>query len=398
LTDRNDIGHAAPAVKRAGRVSRRIAPFFFLAALDALTNMAVWLAVYFHPGFWPDRPPSPIYWHAHEMLFGFVAAAIGGFLLTAVPGWTGRAAGSPASRMPLMGLWLAGRVAMAPFVAIPLPVASFADLIFLPALGLALVPGLIRARKFRNLSLIGPLAGLFLANLLFHLGMNGALNAGEHIGLAISIDIISILVVVVSGRLIPAFTRSGLNGRNIDAIAKDARWIDAAAIAAAIVVLLADIAMPLSAFSGAVAFFAGLAQILRIMRWLVRSGTRNAFISMFHVAYVWLTVGFLLKGIWLLTAASVADKWIHAFTAGAFGTMILAVMTRTSPAPAVRNGVWNPAIPFSLITLAATVRVLAPPFLPGAYNAIIAISGALWIAAFGVFLGSRIMAPAGSRL
>jgi uncharacterized protein involved in response to NO len=41
---------------------------------------------------------AAIGWHAHEMTFGFAAATVAGFMLTAIPNWTGR--------MPLQGVWL----------------------------------------------------------------------------------------------------------------------------------------------------------------------------------------------------------------------------------------------------------------------------------------------------
>jgi uncharacterized protein involved in response to NO len=163
------------------------------------------------------------------MLFGFVTAAISGFLLTAAPGWTGRAAGSAASTIPLALLWLAGRIAKVPFIAIPLRIASLVDLSFLPALVLTLAPALIRARRYQSLSLMWSLGAIFLANILFHLGMHGALDGGEYTGLAVFIDVVTILLVIVGGRLIPAFTRSGLNGRDITAIIQSTKWIDAAA-------------------------------------------------------------------------------------------------------------------------------------------------------------------------
>ena len=340
-----------------------------------------------------------MYWHAHEMLFGFVTAAISGFFLTAAPGWTGRAAGSAASTIPLALLWLAGRIAMAPFIAIPLRIASFVDLSFLPALVLTLALSLIRARKYQSLSLIWPLGAIFLANILFHLGMHGALAGGEYIGLTVSIDVVTILLVIIGGRLIPAFTRSGLNGRDIAAILQSTKWVDAAAIGSVVAVLVIDISEPLSNTSGAVALLGGLAQALRIIRWLGRSGARNPMISIFHIAYAWVIVGLLLKGVWLLTATSFADKWIHALTVGAFGTMILAVMARTSPGLIVHgpNVSRKMALSYGFITAAAAIRVFAPSLLPGAYNTIVALSGMCWIAAFGIFLGTCMLVTAGSR-
>ena len=185
-------------------------PFFLLAGIDATVNVAVWLFVYFKPDIWPDTAVTPMYWHAHEMLFGFIAAAIAGFLLTAVPGWTGRSSYAGPPLIGLSALWLCGRLAMSPLTFITPPVAAFLDLVFFPALVLTLAPSLIRARKLRNFPFIALLSALFVANLVFHLGRLGIVPAGEHIGLGVAADIVCVLIVIVGGRIIPAFTKGGL--------------------------------------------------------------------------------------------------------------------------------------------------------------------------------------------
>ena len=363
-------------------------PFFLLAALDAAVNMGVWLAAYFHPGIWPAQAIPAMYWHAHEMLFGFATAAISGFLLTAVPGWTGRSSYSGAPLIFLVALWLAGRIAMAPLGVLPTTVASAIDLAFFPALTLILAPPLIRARKFRNLPFIGLLTVLFLANLFFHLGMNGVLDAGEHIGLGVALDIVAILIVIVGGRIIPAFTKSGLASHGIVVQMQADRWIELLSIVSIVAVLVADMIMPLSTLNGAVVLAAALAQTFRLAQWQGHRTARYPLIWVLHLGYAWLAVGLLLKAIWLLTAASFAEKWIHALTIGAFTTMILAVMTRVSLGHTGRALIAprNIAACYSLVTISALIRVFAPAIFPAWYSEIVAVSGLLWIAAFGIFL------------
>lgn len=389
---RNAGARPASYIRANFRFSHRVAPFFLLATVDAIVNISVWLVVYFYPQIWPSRTFPAMYWHAHEMLFGFIAAAISGFLLSAMPGWTGRSAPATISLIPLIMLWLAGRIAMLPFITIPRWVASFTDFIFLPALICTLAPPLVRARKYRNLSLIGPLAVLSLANLLFHLGLNGIVEPGEHIAMEISIDIIMILIVVVGGRIIPAFTMRDLKRHGIVIPERKKGGIEFVSLASIVAVLAIDIAMPLPFISGVAALVASFSQGLRLVQWFMYGAARNHPISALHIAYAWLTIGLLLKGIWLLTASSFADKWIHALTIGAFTTMILAVMARFSFAYAEHPPIIarNMAASYGLVSIAAIIRVFGPSLLPTAYGAIIALSGFCWIAAFGIVLQTQI--------
>ncbi len=190
-------------------------PFFLLAGVDAIFNMGLWLAVYIHPGFWPADTIPAMYWHSHEMLFGFVAAAIAGFLLTAVPGWTGEKSYAGWRLATLAALWTAGRVAMFPILYCPMNLAALIDLAFFPALVATLSPPLLRSRKLRNLPFVALLTLLFAANLIFHLGRLNILAGGELTALVATIDIVQILVAVVGGRIIPAFTKSGLSSLGI---------------------------------------------------------------------------------------------------------------------------------------------------------------------------------------
>lgn len=363
-------------------------PFFLLAGLDALINMAVWLMAFLDPGLWPARAVPAMYWHAHEMLFGFAGAAIAGFLLTAVPGWTGRKSYSGAPLISLIALWLAGRLAMAPLGFLPPIAADAIDLAFFPAMLLVLAPPLVRARKFRNLPFVGILMLLFLANLCFHFGANGMVAAGEQIGLSIAIDIVMILIVIIGGRIIPAFTKSGLARYGITVQLQDNRWIDVVSIASIVAMLLGDLAIPLSAANGAVALLAAVAQAIRLARWHGHRTLRDPLIWVLHLGYAWLVTGLLLKAIWLLAAAPFAEKWIHALTVGAFATIILAVMTRASLGHTGRALVARPNLTacYAFVTVSAMMRVFAPAVFPTRYDTVVTISAIFWMGAFGIFL------------
>jgi uncharacterized protein involved in response to NO len=363
-------------------------PFFLLAGLDALANMALWLCVFLWPEIWPADALPAVYWHAHEMLYGFAGAAIGGFLLTAVPNWTGCAP----YRGLLLGLlaasWLGGRVAMLPFVQLsPLP-GSIIDLSFYPFLGLALAPPLLRAKKFQNLPFLAFLLLLFAGNLCFHLGRAGLLEIGEHVGLGIALDIILVMVVIVGGRIIPAFTRNGLLKQGIQVSLQSNPWIERISIATVVAMVAADMAMPLSTLSGALSLTAAVALAARLGQWQGHRTFRDPLLWVLHLGYAWLVIGLTLKAASLLWHIAFADRWIHSLTVGAFTTMILAVMTRAALGHSGRPLVAPRPISLAylFVSSAAIIRVVGPVLLPFQYNMLIGLAGALWIAAFTIFV------------
>jgi uncharacterized protein involved in response to NO len=184
-------------------------PFFLLAGLSALYILALWLNV-LTSGTWPVDAVPAMSWHAHEMLFGFVGAAVAGFLLTAVPNWTGmpRLQGWPL--VGLTALWLAGRIAVSPVIGAPSPVLALVDLAFFPALGTALALPLIRAGKWRNIVFLLLLALMFTANLLFHLEWLGGTEDTARQGIALAAGIVLLMVSVIGGRIVPNFTVNAL--------------------------------------------------------------------------------------------------------------------------------------------------------------------------------------------
>jgi uncharacterized protein involved in response to NO len=363
-------------------------PFFLLAGLDALLNMGLWLWVFLRPEIWPADALPAAYWHAHEMLYGFAAAAIGGFLLTAVPNWTGCA---PYRGLLLLGLaacWLGGRIAMLPFAHIPVLAGSLIDLAFYPLLGLAIAPPLLRAKKFQNLPFLLFLLLLFAGNLCFHLGRIGLFDIGEHVGLGVALDIILIMVVIIGGRIIPAFTRNGLLKQGIQTSLQSNPWIERIAILTVLAMVVADMVAPLSKLSGVLALAAAMALAARLSQWQGHRTFRDPLLWVLHLGYGWLVIGLTLKAGALLLNLAIADHWIHALTVGAFATMILAVTTRAALGHSGRPLVApRPiAVAYLLVSAAALIRVIGPVLLPLQYNMLIALSGGLWITAFSIFV------------
>ena len=362
-------------------------PFFLLAALQAAAVMAVWLCVYFDPALWPADALPAWLWHAHEMVFGFVTAAMAGFLLTAVPNWTGGGGYSGARLGALAGLWLLGRIAMLP-AAVPEPAAAAVDLLFLPVLAAMLAAPLIRAGKWRNMAFLALLTLLFAANLAFHLGRMTILPGGELIGLVAAVEIVAIVVAIIGGRIIPAFTQGALRQQGIPFAIGALPALDAAAVASLLLVLLADLTSISAIAAGAIALLAALIHGARLARWQGWRTRHIPLVWVLHLGYGFLVLALALKGIGLLTGAALGAKWLHALTIGCFGTMILGVMTR-----AALGHTGRPLVPqrtvvmaYVLVPAAALVRAFAPALMPDAYAGSVAAAGGLWLAAFVLFL------------
>jgi uncharacterized protein involved in response to NO len=370
-------------------------PFFLLAGVQAVVAMAVWLAV-LHGMRWEMAWLAPIQWHAHEMIFGFVVSALAGFLLTAVASWTGQRGFAGPPLMLLVAIWLGGRIAMAPGLGVPQALAAAMDLAFLPAVAIAITPSLIRAGNVRNFPLVAFLVLLFAANLLFH-APDLATRLGIR-GLTLAVDTILLMVVLVGGRIVPAFTGNALRTRHPDARVAAFGWVDRAALAAAATLLVVDQITPGGRLAGVVALIACVLHAWRLSRW---QGwlTRDMPIAwVLHVAYAWIPVGLGLKALWLLWQFPVGAVWLHALTAGAYATMILAVMTRAALGHTGRALVAAKPIvaAYVLVTLAALTRVFAPMAVPAMPQLTWTVAGILWIVAFVIYCA--VYAPILSRV
>ena len=362
-------------------------PFFLLSGVAAAALLAGWVAILI-TGAWVDGPIGASAWHAHEMLFGFVAAAVAGFLLTAVPSWTGTNALSGRPLAILVGLWLAGRLAVLPFTGVPLPVATVIDLAFFPALGVALAKPLIAAGKLRNTAFLGLLALLTVSNLCFHLEWLGVVDEGVAHGEMLSIGVVLMMVTVIGGRIVPAFTRNALRARGVDAPVDSVPWLEKVTLASTLLMIPADLAVPETVVAGLVALVAALAHGARLARWQPLKTLDQPVLWVLHLGYAWVPAALAIKAAYMLGGIMAESAWIHAMTAGAFATMILAVMTRASLGHTGRMLVVSRTTvgSYAFLTAAAVLRVAAPE-LPGQlhWNAL-QLAGVAWIAAFTLYL------------
>lgn len=361
-------------------------PFFLGAGLMAICLIPWWAASYaFGIPLGTNWPPT--LWHGHEMLFGFIVAAVAGFLLTAVPSWTGARgfAGWPLALVS--GLWLLGRIAVATSELWPFPLVAALDLSFLPAIAALVAPPLVRARN-RNTPLLAVLAALWVADAAFYWGLSHRNDGDALHALVLGIDIVLLLITVIGGRIVPAFTANALKQRRVGSPLRAMPGITELAVVSMIAVVLTDIFVPDGVIAGITAALAALIQAVRLAQWRTLKTLSQPIVWVLHLAYVWLPIGLGLKAAALLTGTASAAFWLHALTIGAAATMILAVMTRASLGHTGRPLVVDPviALAYALLTAAALVRVFGLAVLRIAYTDVILVAAFLWTAAFVLFI------------
>jgi len=373
-------------------------PFFLLAAVAAGLLLPLW-GLYFTGDLGvPTRLPPPI-WHGHEMLFGFTAAAIAGFLLTAVPNWTGIPAVKGGRLVALAALWVAGRIAVSCGSLLPSWLVAAIDVAFLPALALAVAPALVASDNRRNFGFPVVLLVFALANVAIHAAAMGYLPViGAEIGIKAAVGLVTLLMIAIGGRVIPGFTANALGTPS-----RRSNWTDKAALYAAIVVLLLELLPQARPAQGVAAAAAAVLVALRMRGWQSLRTATHPILWVLHLGYAWIAVGFAFKGLGLLTEALRWQDALHGLTAGAIGTLTLGMMSRVSLGHTGRPLRVRPCITaaYLLITLATVIR-LCTPFAAVLHpvQALTHVAGALWATAFIIYFvvyAPMLLAPRADR-
>ncbi|MGH6877821.1 MAG: NnrS family protein [Rhizomicrobium sp.] len=359
-------------------------PFFAATALWAAFALALWIVLFMTGGTLPSRF-DPLTWHIHAMLFGFVPAAIAGFMLTAISNWTGRRPIHGAALAGLVSIWVLGRVDCLISTLVPLWAAAAVDLAFPFLLCAVAAREIIAARNWRNLMMPIPIAVLGIANLMTYLELAGV-GVPAGLGWRLAIAAVISLITAVGGRIIPLFTRNWLIARGVATLPAAHGVLDRLALAALHTALLGWAFLPTLRPIGVLLLLAALLNVCRLARWRGWTTASEPLLAILHMGYAWVTFGAALLGASVLTNMVPEAAAIHAFTAGAIGTMILAVMTRVSrghtgrPLRADRT---TTAI-YTAITLAGVSRVAAE-FGKASSMALLDISALLWVTSFLLF-------------
>ncbi len=360
--------------------------FFPLAGLSATLLVPLWLAFLFGlleaPGYL-----GPIGWHAHEMVFGYALAVTAGFLLTSVAAWTGEERLHGLALALLAALWLAGRLAMGFADWLPGWLVALLDLAFVPALALSILAPLWRAGKFANTAFVVLLALLLVANLGIHLEALGLVSLDASRANNAAIELVVLFVIIVGGRVTPAFTQNALK------LAMPNRaTLDRLSIGLMVALLVADAlpgSMPGAETAAALlALAAALANGLRLAGWRGLATRASPILWILHLGYGWIVLGLALKGLAGLGLGLSQAVALHALTLGAVGSFTLGMMSRVALGHTGRPLVVKPAITAAYVALnLAVLARLADPLLASAAGPVgSAAAGLLWTLGFLIFL------------
>jgi len=363
-------------------------PFFLFGALYAAIDIAVWVPWYLGLVTLPTDFP-PIAWHAHELLFGYVPAIVAGFLLTAVPNWTGRL---PVVGWPLailFGIWLAGRSAVAVSQWIGPVLTAAVTLSFLVALCAVIAREILAGRNRRNLKVLVIILALLGSQALFQWEV---FRLGYSVyGARLAIAVIITLIMLIGGRIVPSFTGNWLRHRGAQKMPRPFSRYDAAAIAVSVAALAAWVLEPTLGdglpWVAAVLFIAAAFQVVRLVRWQPQLTFAEPLVTILHAGYLFIPLGFALAGLAVLyDDASLSTGAVHAWTTGAIGTMTLAVMTRATLGHTGRTLTAGGAtLAIYLSVLVAAFSRLGAVLLVDSSAPLLAISASAWVLAFGGF-------------
>ena len=370
---------AGPAILSYG-----FRPFFLAAGIWAGLGILIWLPLFAGDIAIPTAF-SPVDWHIHEMLYGYVPAVVTGFLLTAIPNWTGRLPLQGPPLAVLVGAWVAGRIAIFVSAAIGPLAAGIIDNLFLALIAAAAAREVVAGRNWHNLPPVAILLLFLAGNVIFHVEdfAQGSADIGTRLGIAAAVSLISL----IGGRVIPSFTRNWLARENPGRLPVPFGRFDIAVLAVSTAALALWIALPPWPETGALMLVAGVLHAIRLGRWAGWRTGGERLVLVLHVAYAFVPLGFLAMGAAILAPQQLPlSAGIHIWTAGAIGTMTLAIMTRASLGHTGHKLIAGPLTQavYAAVVIATLARVaatfagdLGPPLLH--------LAGCAWIIAFWAF-------------
>jgi uncharacterized protein involved in response to NO len=371
-------------------------PFYFLGALYAPLLAAVWLGAYLGIGEVPSVGTPLRLWHGHEMLFGFATAIITGIVLTALPSWAGTEEIRGGRLALLVALWLAGRIAFWAAPWMPPLAPAVIDALLFPAVFLMVAPQLARASNRLYLLLLPILLALTAANAAYHYGILAANTALAGQGLRGAIYSIIVLYVLKGGVLTPIFTGNVLREKGRGDQASFSTGLETLAVGIVLLLAALDLAGAPSQWTGLAALACALVHGARAARWQGWRLPDVPLVFVMHLGFAWLVFAFALKAAAELAGIVPEAAWVHAFTVGSLGLMMLGLMTRVSlrhtGRPLVVPGAMRLA--YWLMFVAALLRLAATVHGLGSWA--VALSAVLWGLTFSIYFiqfGAALLRP-----
>ncbi len=360
-------------------------PFFLVAALLAVISMLIWMAQLLLSAHILPASEIPLFWHAHEMLYGYALAVIAGFLLTAVRNWTNVPTLHGRPLQLLLLLWVLARIAALLTGQAALMAGLVLDNLFIIYLSVTLTVPVVKAKLWKNMGVVSKVYFLLVGNVIYALGALGLFEDGQRIGIYIGLYMILSLMLVLSRRVIPMFIERGVG---YPVSLKNRLWVDIACFLIFLIFAISDIFFDHPALTACLALALCLLHSIRLQGWYTHGIWQKPLLWALYIAYGWIIVGFALKFAVFATGIPFSLA-IHAFTVGGIGMMTLAMMSRISLGHTGRDVNQPPAgigLMLSILCVGAVVRVLFPLLSESHYQLWIGLSQILWIAAFTLFL------------
>ena len=354
-------------------------PFFLLGAIQTALSILVWLPL-FYGELKLASAFAPRDWHVHEMLYGYLPAIVTGFLFTAIPNWTGRLPLQGTPLATLVAVWIAGRLAVTFSAGIGWWAAMLVDASFLALVAAAATREIAAGRNWKNLNVVALVVVLLAGNIAFHLEAH--FHGAADIGIRIGIAVVVLLISLIGGRIIPSFTRNWLVKENPGRLPAPFARFDMIVVAFGALALVSWVVASDSRLAGAALGIAGVVHLVRLSRWAGDRTLRERLLTILHVGYFFVPLGFLLNAAAAFGLVP-ASAGVHAWMAGAAGTMTLAVMTRATlghTGHALTASVGTQAI-YAAIIIAAAARICAVIHTAQS-DLLLHIAAFAWVAAF----------------
>lgn len=379
------VGQRIPAWLRLG-----FRPFFLLGSAYAVLAVTLWVWM-FQTGQPSALQVPALWWHVHEMLFGFAMAIVVGFLLTAVQNWTGINGTKHYRLAVLVALWLAPRILL--WTPTPLWVISSVEALFLAASAYEIGRRVVQAKGWKNLFFV-PLFILAIgANFASYATIKGMPPFSSAAVWQAMLWWFTLLLSVMGARVIPFFSARRFNFEK----AQPWVWLDWLANAPiAALFILSFFPLTMVQIGQPIMLLAGLAQWVRWMRWKPWLTLSEPLVWSLHAAYACIPLSLLLRG--LIDDVYVTHNLIHLFAIGAISGLILSMITRVTMGHTGRAIYQGPkmSIAFAALMMSALVRSLGVAFFPAQLFLMVNISAALWILAFTLFVwkfGTMLLTP-----
>lgn len=361
-------------------------PLFLAGTIFSLLAIAWWAYFWWSPFLWQPYG-NPVWWHGHEMLFGFVAAIVLGFLLTAIQNWTGVPGISGWPLIALFLSWLLGRLLIAFGAGLPEVIVMIGDSLFLLGGLIAVARPIFMVRQWRNLVFVPVLLLLLIFNLISHraLLLDKPLQATAALHGAIML--FTLVVTIIGGRVIPFFTanRLGLKKPEIKL------WLELVCIGSIVIM----VAMAVLGFQNVPALLmavfcilAALAHGWRFCLWQFWRCWQIPLLWSLHLSYLFIPLGLLMLALSSVGYLDSRSAGLHCFTVGAMGSMILAMISRVTLGHTGRP-LQPPramTLAFVLILVAAIIRVVVPGWLPQWGQWGFALASVAWLISYGLFV------------